>query len=432
MNFRNLYIYTMLGVACIGTSHAYNFTKFLCSGDPFPGGGKVDSLTYPMLSNGAMVLSAVCDLPDESAQIVGSSLGGTTDVLFGTNTPIPGGTGNFETFSHTAFWNGKLLFSATGSGDQSGIYTGMPGVLKKIADTNTLVPDANGATFVKFNPGGYQMGINSVGNVAFTGMTYAENGPLTGVYRSSGNTLTRVADTTQYVPGSTTLFERLSNPTLTSTSTVFLGTGGSDSSTVGGLYESDFATGTLSPVALVGQMDPEGKIFELFSAPLAGGDRVAFVAELSDGSRGLYYSENGTLHALITTGMVIPGTDALTANIVPTFSLNENGDIVFHLIDYNANPYIVAWLDGEFSLVADINTTFDGRVPINSPDALGVGSYRFSGNQFAIYAKTGPDLAGVYTTTLGTYTTAVPEPGTVALLGLGGIVGLLALRRRSC
>ena len=430
MIFRNLYIYTMLGVACIGTSQAYDFTKLLCSGDPFPGGGKVDSLTYPMLSNGTVILNAVCDLPDESAQILGASLGSTTNILFGTSTPIPGGMGNFETFSHTAFWNGKLLFSGTGSGDQSGIYTGMPGVLTKIADTNTPVPEANGATFVEFNPDSYQMGINSVGNVAFTGMTYAENGPLTGVYRSSGNTLTRVADTTQYVPGSTTLFERLSNPTLTSTSTVFLGTGGSDSSTVGGLYESDFATGTLSPVALVGQMDPEGKAFELFSAPLAGGDRVAFVAELADGSRGLYYSENGTLHTLVTTGMAIPGTDALTASIAPAFSLNEKGDIVFQLLDYDANPYIVAWLDGQFSLVADRDTLFDGQPPIDGSNSLGLGSYRFSGNELAIYANTDRE-PGVYITSLGTYTTAVPEPGTVALLGLGGIVGLVALCRRS-
>ncbi len=226
--------------------------------DPFPGSGKVDSLTYPLLSNGAVILSAVCDLPDESAQILGASLGGTTDIFFGTNTPIPGGMGNFETFSNTAFWNGKLLFSGTGSGDQSGIYTGMPGVLTKIADTNTPVPEANGATFVEFNPGSYQMGINSTGDVSFTGTTYAESGPITGVYRSSGNTLTRVADTTQYVPGSTVTFDRLSNPTLTSTSTVFLGTGGSGTSTVGGLYESDFASGTLS-CGTRGAVDPRGK-----------------------------------------------------------------------------------------------------------------------------------------------------------------------------
>lgn len=418
---RNLGALCFAGMALLPAARAFEFTKIVQVGDPIPMSDEdFDFMTYPVFSNGMVAFNGSGTAENSPVQTYGGMPGGSLALLFGTSTPIPDGTGTFESQNLPVFWNGNYAFLGTGSAGQAGIYTGLPGSLARVADRSTLMPDGGGATFDEFNPDNSRLGINTAGDVAFVGVS---SGGLTGIYRSSSGTLSKVVDTTDVVPGSSDHFKYLENPTLTATSTVFFGTAVPEGGPIGGIYERDFAGGAISPVATLGGMDPLGNTFNGFSGPLAGGSRIAFVGLYGTGGSGLYYMEDDTLHTLFTAGMTIPGTSIIAEQVLANFSLNETGDILFTLNDAFDSRYIVAWYDGQFSLVADPSTLIDGKTPLPEVPSLGVSAYQFSGNTAALYVVTGPGEFGIYTVTL-------PEPATWTMLGLGLAVMAFRLRKR--
>jgi len=68
-----------------------------------------------------------------------------------TNTPIPGGIGNFIDFGGLSFNDGHIVFLGFGSGGQAGYYTDMGGHLRVVVDTKTPIPGGSG-TFTIFDP----------------------------------------------------------------------------------------------------------------------------------------------------------------------------------------------------------------------------------------------------------------------------------------
>src|SRR5262249_40850831 len=124
-------------------------------------------------------------------------------------------------------------FFATGSNGQQGVYFSSNGVLDRLADTSTLIPNGSG-TFVKLNAGtnaaGTLFGITPVhvsGNsVAFIGS--GNNGPI-GFYAGSttGGPLIRLADRTTPIQGMTgTTFSEMSYGVYSGSGFAFRGVGG--------------------------------------------------------------------------------------------------------------------------------------------------------------------------------------------------------------
>ncbi len=103
-----------------------------------------------------------------------------------TNTPIPGGVGNFTSFGSWPSIDGvNVAFRGFGSSGQQGIYTRTNASLTKVADTNTPIPGGR-RNFTFF----YEPSLDS-GNVAFVGYGTGQRG----VYAHISGALTMVANT---------------------------------------------------------------------------------------------------------------------------------------------------------------------------------------------------------------------------------------------
>ena len=79
--------------------------------------------------------------------------GGTFRLVADTNTPIPGGTGNFtavDVGTGYATDGETIAFQGSGSG-QIGIYKDVAGTLSVVVDNTTVVPDGTGGVFASFN-----------------------------------------------------------------------------------------------------------------------------------------------------------------------------------------------------------------------------------------------------------------------------------------
>lgn len=143
---------------------------------------------------------------------------GGLDVVADRNTPIPGGTGNFGSFSDPAIDGVNVVFKGTNIGfEQIGIYVDIDG-LDVVADRNTPIPGGSG-NFYNFLQ---EPAINN-GNVAFTGISATGE---RGIYlRTASGNLDMVIDQNTPIPGGTGNFTSIYDARLDGGNIAFVGTG---------------------------------------------------------------------------------------------------------------------------------------------------------------------------------------------------------------
>jgi hypothetical protein len=167
----------------------------------FPGGGTFNSFSIPSIS-GITAVFAGGPAPGTALGVFSRDGTGPLLTVANTSTPVPFGAGNFTAFTDPA--NGGTLPSVSGptvvfngqGGGRFGVYTSVigSGTATRIADNTVMAPGGAG-TFTSF---GVTPAINGA-DVAF----FAASPGRTGIYISSGGSLSRIADTTVAVPGGT-------------------------------------------------------------------------------------------------------------------------------------------------------------------------------------------------------------------------------------
>lgn len=125
--FRKLCLQLMIGglLGSVGlTAQAFTFTKVVDASTPVPGepgrNFNVSAFGTPALEGNAVVF-----LDNDGGgvhDLWGADIGtGAFVKLVGQNTPIPGGTGNFQTSFRYKIDNGKAIFQGAGAA-QTGYY----------------------------------------------------------------------------------------------------------------------------------------------------------------------------------------------------------------------------------------------------------------------------------------------------------------------
>ncbi len=206
-------------------------------------------------------------------------VGNTLKVVADTNTPIPGGTGNFSDFGDVSLDDKDIAFESLGSSEQGiqvqGIYTSIGGTLKVVADRNTPIPRSTG-NFTSFANSSLDDG-----NVVFRGFGSSERG----IYiKEVGGTLKVVVDNNTPIPGGTGNFTFFNNPSLDAGNVAFEAF---SSNSELGIYTT--LGGSLRKV-IAPNDSLDGKIIGIVSiGPEAlSGNRIAFTAGFTDGSGGIY------------------------------------------------------------------------------------------------------------------------------------------------
>ena len=207
-------------------------------------------------------------------------------------------------------------------------------------------------------------------------------------------------------------------------------------------------TGTLAPVAregITGSLGPAlggGQVYRSFDElELSRSGHMAFIGYLKVGTGGvtsdnavvIMSDQSGTLAPVARTGVTGPLGPGLGGGEVFTslrnISINSSGQIVF-------NAYVSTWnrqglwatdINGELKPIVLQHSLFDVGHPSDGLDLRWIRgiSYRNSISDdgivpFELSFTDGPG---------GIFTAQVPEPGTIALLGLG-LAGLLRRPRR--
>lgn len=359
-----------------------------------------------------------------------------------TDTPIPGGVGNFTGFGAITIDQGNVAFDARGSSGQGGVYTLIGGTLGVVADKNDAVPGGSGGTFLLIGgswidgtnvvfkgQGGGQDGIytdvggalnivadrnTSVpggmgnffvtdtasmdeGNVVFRGFT----GPFPrGIYKSVGGALSVVADVDMTVPGGVDFF---TDPSLASIS-------GADvafrSGVDGGIF-TDMG-GALRVVADNNTPIPGGSgNFEGYGGTAIDDGVIAFAAIGSPPQVGHYMEIHGVLNVVADSNSPIPGGSGTFSAFGVTPSL-DGTNIAFRAIGPGGQDGVYTNMGGSLIKVVDLSDSIEGKaLAAVGPDAvgslsavaLGLGG-SLSGNEIAFIALFTDDSQGLFVATI--------------------------------
>ncbi|MDF5733841.1 MAG: hypothetical protein PUP92_39190 [Rhizonema sp. PD38] len=126
-------------------------------------------------------------------------LDGSLSVIADRNTSVPDSKENFSSFDYPSLNNGSVAFVGSGNNFQRGVYTTLGGSLNVVADRNTPIPGGTG----NFNNFGF-VSLND-GNIAFTGSPIANFIP-TAIYTTLGGSLTKVIGNNDSFEGKTIRF----------------------------------------------------------------------------------------------------------------------------------------------------------------------------------------------------------------------------------
>lgn len=323
--------------------------------------------------------------------------GGTNTLLVDKTMSVPGTSYKFGSIGSFAQDGGNISFSGS-LGSLQGVYSIFGDAVRKIADTTTLIPDANGQRFGNF-------GTSAIGGNSVVFVGYDVNSQP-GLYSSINGELSKIIDT------STTLDGKL-------------------------IYNIDLRAGSIA------------------------GNRIAFQADFTDGTSATYVATLGriSLPGDINNDGIVNSADygIVLTNYNKAGGRNKgdlNGDGVVNfadaqIVERNANYSGVAPLAGDidgdgivnyddfqtlyanmnkYGTIAQGDINSDGRIDFKDYTILQsqMGQTLYSSYQpFGAAAIPGePLLADAVPAFI-----AVPEPG-FALLGAAALAGLARRRRQ--
>ncbi len=320
--------------------------------------------------------------------------GTSLKVVADTNTPIPGGSGNFMDF--VGFYSpvisgNNIAFIGEGPG-QLGVYLFNGSSLKKVADYNTPVPEGSG----NFNS--FSSPAISGDNIVFQGGS--DTG--LGIYLFNSATLLKVVDYNTPIPGGSGNFSYLSDHQVISGGNVAFRAGNVNTSGIfSGIYL--FNGTTLSKVADYNTPIPGGSgNFSSFSNPVISGNNVAFWGN------GIYLFDGTALRVVADTNTPIPGGPGNFS-----FQLSDpvisNGNVAFHAAGGVEGIYLFNGTN--LCKVADINTP----VPNGSGNFTGFFDPVIDDDEVVFLGSWGTDEGGVYlaTSTAGWTISTIDSEGDV-------------------
>jgi PEP-CTERM motif len=246
-----------------------------------PGGiGNFTFLNLPSLSNGNVAFLGRDSMGQDG---IYTNIGGSLNVVADRNTAIPGGTGNFAVFRNFPSLNNESVAFIGGSVGQLGVYTNLGGVLNVVANTNTPIPGGTG----NFTGFGRFTSLNN-GTLAFQGFGAAKQ---QGIYSNLNGVLNLVANTNTPIPDGTGNFTGFYDPSWLNNGTVaFLGLGSTGQK---GIYAN--LNSTLTKVIDLSDLLDGKTISDLsFSTEGLSGSQIAFQAIFTDGSEGIFLTDGGS------------------------------------------------------------------------------------------------------------------------------------------
>jgi hypothetical protein len=261
---------------------------------PIPGGGGDFSSFLGVSADGGNVVFQ--GAPDDTVTDAGIYFhdGTAIQVVADRNTPIPGGTGNFETFSGYSVDGDSVVFHGRGRvfPPQEGVYLYDGTAIRVVADQNTVVP--GGA--VKFSS--FSRVSTEGGDVAFVG-----SGPgHLGVFLDTGGSLSIIADVHTPMPNGG-LFEVFDHVSLDGGDVTF--EGGRQFEPKTGIYRKT-AGGSLSVVSDF-QTPIPGRSYSLnhFGGHSMAAESVAFHGSSSSltflPTQGVYLHDGDTVQVVADT-----------------------------------------------------------------------------------------------------------------------------------
>lgn len=396
----------------------FSFTKIADTNSLIPNG----TGTFEGLREGAVHDGQVAFFGFGSSGQLGvyKSSGGTLSRVADANTGIPGGSGNFSGFSvHVDIYGGTVAFQGNQGFGQAGIYTGNGGSLTKVVDRNTAIPDGSG------DFSGFSTPVIENGKVAFRAFGSSSQ---EGIYTNAGGMLAKAADKNTSIPDGTGNFTSFINkPSIDGSTVVFRGKG---SSSQEGIYS--YSSGSLATIVDTNDAIPGGTgNFEITFLPVIDGGNVAFRGNGSGGQTGFYTSIGGTIALIADKNTAIPdGTGDFTG--FDRYSY-DSGNLAFEgqrsASGEDTQSGIYFWADGVLSKVIDITDLLDGKTLATGSSNLELqDGTSLDGSSILFLARFTDGSRGLYLAELGVEE-AVPEPGTLAILGLG-LAGLGFMRRR--
>ncbi|GET38530.1 DUF7453 family protein [Microseira wollei] len=323
----------------------------------------------------------------------------TFSKIVDTNTPIPGGGGNFTFLNTPVIDNGIVVFSGErgnqGRVEQRGIYTYAGGMLQTVVDTNTPVP------FSDVNFIGLDLGLAiDKGNIVFGGSGNKPN-PLGGtdvygIYTVIGGVLDRVIDQSTILPGDNSNFTTFGGGlSIKGNNVAFYG--GSSFENVA-LFTN--AGGTLQRVVDSSTPLPEvtSNLDSLSNADVVFASSTSVDGTINNWRSGIYTYTGGVIKKIVDPATIMLGgrTDL---NFSAGQPLVDNDDIAFSVVSYSNQPSTAIYtiVDGKVSLIADTNTPVPGGIGnFFNLAGLNVGSFNFGGlslDQGSV-AFVGGDLVG--------------------------------------
>jgi hypothetical protein len=306
--------------------------------------------------------------------------GDSLSVVADTNTPIPGGTGNFGAFDMApSLRNGSVAFST-----DTGIYLNDGNTIRVVMDRDTPMPGMPDT--VNFLQGGFSVGSGNV--VAFrAGIPFVTPA---GVYVHEGGSLRTVADHNTRVPGRAGTFGGFGRVSAEGGDVVFVG-GRRDLSTgsldMFGVYR--YRAGMLSMLADSRTAVPGGTgNFDDFNDVVTNGADVHFMAT-AGGRDGIYRYSGGSLSLIADENTPIPGR---TGNFVRySHFATDTNDIAFVGIGAGGVTGVYLYREASISVIADLDTP----VPGGTGSFAGFLDVAADGGEVAL-AGSGGGQSGIY------------------------------------
>jgi hypothetical protein len=268
-----------------------------------------------------------------SIQGVYAQIGGSLQVIADGNTPIPSG-GQFAGFgSLTPSIDGATVaFVGVSSQSDYSVCVSVGGAMTLAVDSNTPVPGGVG----NFTPGFFEFLAMDSGNLAFGGIDAATG--KRGIYLSTGSSLTKIVDENTPMPGGAGPFTAFVPSRLHGDTLIFQGEGSG-----GGIFQSN--AGGLTKLFDQNAPIPDGiGNFLNIGSVASDGSHVAFRGIGPAGQDGIYTNIGGAFTKLIDLNDTIDGRSVQYFTIGPESLSGNSIAFIARFADDNTEGLYVATL----------------------------------------------------------------------------------------